>query len=182
MRETLSHMLKKFSREKPVMSHDTNRGSEPVNSPIWPLPPVVLLLFILAGIALNWLSPLGPSLYSVPRENVVIGLVIIACAFGIATLATRAMARAGTEMHAGRPASALVSSSVFRRSRNPIYLSFVLLLLGIGIATQNPWMILLAPCLLFYLQERVTKREEAYLQQRFGEDYLAYRRKVRRWF
>jgi protein-S-isoprenylcysteine O-methyltransferase Ste14 len=174
-------MLKKFSREKPV-SHDTNRGSELVNSPIWPLPPVVLILFVLAGIALNWLFPSGPALSSVPRENVVVGLVISACAFGIATLAARAMARAGTEMRAGRSASALVSSSVFSRSRNPIYLSFVLLVLGIGIATQNPWMVLLAPCLLFYLQERVIKREEAYLQQRFGEEYLAYRRKVRRWF
>jgi protein-S-isoprenylcysteine O-methyltransferase Ste14 len=164
------------------MLQDSNRGGEPVNPPIRPLPPVVLLLFILAGLALNWMFPLRPALSSVPRENMVIGLVIIACAFGIATLATRALARAGTEMRAGRSASALASSSVFSRSRNPIYLSFVLILLGIGIATTNPWMVLLAPCLLFYLQERVIKREEAYLQQRFNGEYLAYRRKVRRWF
>jgi protein-S-isoprenylcysteine O-methyltransferase Ste14 len=164
------------------MSQDANRGSEPVNPPIWPLPPVLLLLFILAGLALNWMFPLRPALSSVPRENVVIGLVIIACAFAIGVLAARAMVRAGTEMYAGRPASALVTSSVFSRSRNPIYLSFVLILLGIGIAASNPWMILLAPCLLFYLQERVIKREEAYLQQRFSGEYLAYRRKVRRWF
>jgi protein-S-isoprenylcysteine O-methyltransferase Ste14 len=55
-------------------------------------------------------------------------------------------------------------------------------LLGTGIAAANPWMILLVPILLFYLQERVIKREETYLTERFGGDYLTYKRRTRRWF
>jgi protein-S-isoprenylcysteine O-methyltransferase Ste14 len=58
----------------------------------------------------------------------------------------------------------------------------VFFMLGLGIATVSPWLILLAPLFLFYLQERVIKREEAYLTARFGPEYVTYRRKVRRWF
>jgi protein-S-isoprenylcysteine O-methyltransferase Ste14 len=154
----------------------------PVNPPIRPVPPAVLLLFILTGLALNWIIPLGPPISSVPRESVVVGLVIVACAIGIAIQAAREMARVKTAILPGQAASALVTAGVFNRCRNPIYLSFLLILLGTGIAISNPWMILLVPLLLFYLQERVIKREEGYLSQRFGEDYLAYRRKTRRWF
>ncbi len=117
-----------------------------------------------------------------PRESVVVGLIIVACAIGIGILAAREMSRVKTAILPGQPASVLVTTGVFSRCRNPIYLSFLLILLGTGIATANPWMILLVPLLLFYLQERVIKREESYLAQRFGEAYVAYRRKTRRWF
>jgi protein-S-isoprenylcysteine O-methyltransferase Ste14 len=163
------------------MSSKDHNGNEPVNAPIFPKPPVVTLLFIAAGFALERFLPLGGAAPS-PIESILVGCVIIACAFAIALLGGRELARARTTIHPGGSANALVQSSVFKRSRNPLYLSLVLFTLGLGIATANPWMILLAPLLLFYLQERVVKREEAYLTRRFGPDYLAYRQKVRRWF
>ena len=55
-------------------------------------------------------------------------------------------------------------------------------MVGFGLATANPWMIILAPLLVLYVQERIIKREEGYLTQRFGPDYIDYRKKVRRWF
>jgi protein-S-isoprenylcysteine O-methyltransferase Ste14 len=173
--------VRKIRQEKKrVREKDDLDG--PVNPPVRPVPPAVLLLFILTGFALEWLIPLGPGLSSAPRESVVAGLIIIACAIGVAVLAAREMSRVKTTVYPGQPASALVTSGVFSRSRNPIYLGFLLILLGTGIAAANPWMILLVPILLFYLQERVIKREENYLTKRFGEDYLAYKRRTRRWF
>jgi protein-S-isoprenylcysteine O-methyltransferase Ste14 len=106
----------------------------------------------------------------------------MAIAVLIALLAVREMMRARTTFHPGSKASALVQTGVFQRTRNPMYLSLTLFTLGLGIATANAWMILLAPALLFYLQERVVKREEAYLSRRFGAEYGAYRQKVHRWF
>jgi protein-S-isoprenylcysteine O-methyltransferase Ste14 len=103
-------------------------------------------------------------------------------AFAIAVLAGREMARARTAIHPGKPAAALVRTGVFARSRNPIYLGFVFFIVGFGLATANPWMILLAPILLLYVQERIIKREERYLTQRFGPDFIDYRKRVRRWF
>jgi protein-S-isoprenylcysteine O-methyltransferase Ste14 len=163
------------------MSGQDHTGADPVNAPIFPKPPVVALLFIAAGFALNHLVPPGPRSASLPLESAIIGGIIMACAVAIALFAIREMIRAGTTFRAGGQASTFVHTGVYKRTRNPMYLSLAFFTLGLGIATVNPWMAVLAPVLLLYLQERVVKREEAYLKERFGADYVDYTRKVRRW-
>ena len=163
------------------MSGQDNSGREPVNARIFPVPPVVAGLFIAAGLALNYFVPLlhpAPA----PLESRIAGGVIAACAFAIVILAWREMRRLRTTYHPGGKATALVRSGIYTRTRNPMYLGLTLFTLGLGIGTANPWLVLLAPLLLLYLQERVVKREEAYLTARFGAEYEAYRRRVRRWF
>ncbi len=164
------------------MTGQDHTGKEPVNAPIFPKPPVVLLLFVAAGFALQYFVPLAGRPPSTPVESIAVGGIVIACAFAIAALAAREMARSRTTIFPGGAAAKLVTSGVFQRSRNPIYLSFAFIMMGLGIASANAWMIVLAPLLLLYLQERVVKREEVYLTARFGPEYIAYRRKVRRWF
>jgi protein-S-isoprenylcysteine O-methyltransferase Ste14 len=141
----------------------------------------VALLFIAAGLALNHFIPLGPSSASLPLESVIAGGLIMACAATIVFFAIREMRRTGTTFRTGGKASALVLTGVYKRTRNPLYLSLTFFTLGLGIATANPWMVVLAPALLLYLQERVVKREEAYLSERFGAEYVDYTREVRRW-
>lgn len=162
------------------MTRQDTVENEPVNAPIWPKPPVVALIFALAGLALGRLVPLGSN--SASWESTLVGVAIMACAVGIVALAAREMGRARTTFIPGEQANALVTYGPFQRSRNPMYLSLVLFLAGLGVATVNPWLIALAPLLAIYLNYRVIKREEAYLQQRFGETYAQYKRKVRRWF
>jgi protein-S-isoprenylcysteine O-methyltransferase Ste14 len=164
------------------MDGQDHTGSEPVNARIFPLPPLVALLFIAAGWALNHYFPIGDSGASVPFENRIAGALIAGCAFGIAIFAVAEMRRARTAIRPGGKADALVSSGVYQRTRNPMYLSLALITIGVGIATANAWMVMMAPLLLLYFQERVIKREEAYLSARFGAEYDAYRSKVRRWF
>jgi protein-S-isoprenylcysteine O-methyltransferase Ste14 len=163
------------------MSGQDHTGAGPVNAPIFPKPPVVMLLFIAVGWALNRFLPLGPWSASPPFESALIGGIIMASAVAIAVSAFRQMWRAQTTIHPGGKASALVFTGVYTRTRNPMYLSLTFFTLGLGIATANPWMVMLAPALLLYLQERVVKREEAYLKERFGAEYADYMRKVRRW-
>jgi protein-S-isoprenylcysteine O-methyltransferase Ste14 len=163
------------------MSGQDHRGPGPVNAPIFPKPPVVALLFIAAGWALNHFIPAGPRGASFPLESLVIGVIIMVCAVAIALSAGREMTRAGTTFLPGGEASGLVLTGVYKRTRNPMYLSLTFFTLGLGIATVNPWMVVLAPALLLYLQERVVKREEAYLRERFGAKYEDYMSKVRRW-
>ncbi len=164
------------------MNGQDHTGAEPVNARIFPIPPVVAGLFLAAGLALGYFVPMMPEAGPVPLEVRIGGGLILACAAAIAGLAFLQMRRARTTFHPGHKANALVGGGIFRRTRNPMYLSLTLILLGLGIATANGWLILLAPLLLLYLQERVVKREEAYLNQRFGADYEAYRRNTRRWF
>jgi protein-S-isoprenylcysteine O-methyltransferase Ste14 len=163
------------------MSGQDHTGTEPVNAPIFPKPPVVALLVIAVGWALNHFVPLGPAGKSLPPESAIAGGLIMACGVAIALFAARQMIRARTTFLPGGKASALVFTGVYKRTRNPMYLSMTFFTLGLGIATVNPWMVVLAPALLLYLQERVVKREEAYLKERFGEEYTDYMRKVRRW-
>jgi protein-S-isoprenylcysteine O-methyltransferase Ste14 len=162
------------------MSGQDHSGAGPVNARIFPIPPIVAGLFIAAGWTLNHFLPLSGG-SPVALEAKIGGGLVLACAFAIAGLAFLEMRRAKTTFHPGHNANALVRGGVFERTRNPMYLSLTLVMMGLGIATANPWMILLAPALLLYLQERVVKREEAYLTQRFGREYLAYMDRVRRW-
>jgi protein-S-isoprenylcysteine O-methyltransferase Ste14 len=162
------------------MSGQDHKGQEPVNPRIFPLPPVVLLLFLAGGYGLQRFFPIGGGEPAI--ESLIAGNALMVLAFAIAVLAARELARAQTAIHPGKAPAALVRTGVFARSRNPIYLSFVFFMVGCGLATANPWMIILAPLFVLYVQERIIKREEGYLTQRFGPDYLAYRKKVRRWF
>lgn len=162
------------------MNGQDHKMSEPVNVRIFPLPPVVLLLFLAGGYGLRRLFPFGPE--KPDTASAVAGNALMVLAFAIAVLAARELARARTAIHPGKPAAALVTSGVFSRSRNPIYLSFLFFMIGLGLALPNPWLVLLAPVLLLYMQERVIKREEAYLAAQFGQEFAAYRGRVRRWF
>ncbi len=164
------------------MSGQEHTGGSPVNARIFPIPPVVVGLFIATGWVLGHFLPLTDRNAPASLELQIAGGIVIVCAFAIARLAIREMRRAKTSPRAGRNVSALAYGGVFRFTRNPIYLGMTLLTLGIGIATANLWLVLLAPALLLYLQERVVKREEAYLTERFGAEYLAYKARVRRWF
>ena len=162
------------------MSGQEHKGQEPVNPRIFPLPPIVLLLFLASGYVLQQLIPLGSGKPAV--ESVIAGNALMVIAFVIALLGAWQMFKARTTIHPGGSASALVTSGIYRRTRNPMYLSFLFFMIGFGFVMANPWMILLAPVLLLYVQERIIKREEGYLTQRFGPEYIAYRNKVRRWF
>jgi protein-S-isoprenylcysteine O-methyltransferase Ste14 len=156
-------------------------AGEPVNARIFPIPPVVAALFIAAGWVLNWFFPLlDPAAPPNFNAKIAAGIVLFA-SFAVAGLAFIQMNRTRTTFHPGHNASALVYGGIYRFTRNPMYLSLTLLMAGLGIFFANPWMLLLAPALLLYFQERVVKREETYLAARFGADYLAYKAKVRRW-
>jgi protein-S-isoprenylcysteine O-methyltransferase Ste14 len=163
------------------MSGQDHSAGEPVNARIFPIPPVVAGLFMSAGWALNWFFPLLDPAAPPPFAAQLAGRIVLSCSLAIAGLAFIQMIRARTTVHPGHNASALVRGGIYRFTRNPMYLSLTLLMLGLGFFFANPWMVLLAPALLLYFQERVVKREEAYLLARFGGGYLAYMAKVRRW-
>jgi protein-S-isoprenylcysteine O-methyltransferase Ste14 len=76
---------------------------------------------------------------------------------------------------------ALVTTGPFQFSRNPLYVSLTLLYLGIAIAAQSLWALALLIVVLAVMQRSVVRREEHYLEQKFGADYLRYKERVRRW-
>ena len=80
-----------------------------------------------------------------------------------------------------KPVTALVTSGPYRFTRNPMYVGFTCLYLGIALWANALWPLVLLPVVLVVMHHGVIAREERYLEQLFGDEYRAYRGRVRRW-
>ncbi|MCU1339506.1 MAG: hypothetical protein JWO19_5087 [Bryobacterales bacterium] len=89
--------------------------------------------------------------------------------------------RKGTNLRPDRPSSALVVAGPYRFTRNPMYLALTIFYLGVAVLMQSVCAVLLLPFVLFVIQRKVIRREEAYLERRFGAAYTRYQSEVRRW-
>ena len=92
-----------------------------------------------------------------------------------------ALRRAETTIRIDRPVSRLVTGGPFRHSRNPGYLSFAMIYAGVATLGRSTWAILLLPAAQTTVQRTIISKEERYLERRFGEEYLRYKARVRRW-
>ena len=92
-----------------------------------------------------------------------------------------AMRRAGTPTNPYKPVSHVVTQGPFRHTRNPGYLAMATIYMGITSLANALWAVLLLPVALIVVQRGVIEREERYLERKFGEEYLRYKARVRRW-
>ena len=142
-------------------------------------PPFAWLLALASGIAADRLYRLPFVPASVPRAWAGVAIFAIAFALGIWAIVT--IRQAGTQVETWKPTTAIVASGPYRFTRNPIYLGMMLALVGLAVILDSLW--LLAMLVPFYLVIRygVVAREEAYLERKFGDVYLGYKSRVRRW-
>ena len=92
-----------------------------------------------------------------------------------------ALRRADTPISPNEPTTRLVTEGPFRYTRNPDYLSASIIYAGVASLANALWAILLLPIVLVVTQRDVIEREERYLERKFGEEYLRYKARVRRW-
>lgn len=136
---------------------------------------------LLAGLVLDRLLPLPFAMAEFgglrwPAAGVLILIGVALFAAGV-----RNFSRADTPLPTNQPARVLVTTGIHRRTRNPVYLGLLLIYAGIGVAAQSPWILLLALPLALVIHYGVVKREEVYLERRFGDAYRDYKSQVRRW-
>jgi protein-S-isoprenylcysteine O-methyltransferase Ste14 len=79
------------------------------------------------------------------------------------------------------PVTALQTMGIYSISRNPMYLGLICLYSGIAVFKGNWWTFFLIPLVIFIVQQYIIRREEKYLERKFGNAFSAYRKKVRRW-
>ena len=140
-------------------------------------PPFVYLVAIALGMGLERLVPLP----FFPRAlNVAVGAVLGVIAMALFMVSVRNFHAAGTAVPANKPTTAIVRTGPYRFSRNPIYLAFSLLQLGIAIWVNSLWLLATLAAALALIHV-VIAREEQYLERKFGTEYLAYKASVRRW-
>ena len=145
-------------------------------------PPVIYLIGLVAGLVADWLYPLGigPGGLAPPTQWLA-GAIVILSALALAGAAIWEFRRVGTNVPTYRPTTALVIAGPYRRTRNPIYIALSLLFAGIAVAADNGWLLIALVPILAVMNWGVVAREDAYLEAKFGEDYRAYKRRVRRW-
>ena len=102
------------------------------------------------------------------------GVVLIGVALGL-------FRSSRTRPEPWQPASSLVNRGIYRFTRNPMYLGMAMFSLGIAMVFTSLAGAVLALAALIIIDRAVVRREEAYLTRRFGQDYLVYKARVRRW-
>jgi protein-S-isoprenylcysteine O-methyltransferase Ste14 len=141
-------------------------------------PPVVYLVAILTGLGIDlvWPLPFLPD-----PITVLLGIVVIAAAIALFVYAYTSFQNAGTPVPGNLPTTAIVRDGPYRYSRNPIYVAFSLLQLGIAICVNSLWVVATGVVAAAIMAVAVIPSEERYLERRFGNEYRDYQRSVRRW-
>ena len=141
-------------------------------------PPLIYLLALLLGLLLN--RRLHVPFLSRGVAHV-LGWPLVGGGMALAAWFARTLQGADTTLRTDKPVSSLVQEGPFRYTRNPGYLSLAMIYAGIAVLRNALWAILLLPVVLFVIQREVIGREERYLERTFGEEYLDYKTRVRRW-
>jgi protein-S-isoprenylcysteine O-methyltransferase Ste14 len=141
-------------------------------------PPLIYLLALLLGLVLDRRAHV-PFL---PRKaGRIIGWPLVGGGVLLGGWFRKTMREADAPIRTDRPVPRLTTEGPFRFTRNPGYLSLAMLYAGIAVLRNALWAILLLPLVLVVIQREVIGREERYLERTFGEEYLAYKARVRRW-
>jgi len=163
-----------------MSSSANNAGSGPDAANIGlARPPVIYLGAMGLGVVIHfwWPMPLVPSAIGTP-----VGVACTLTAVALFVYAVRTFKAAGTPVPGNLPTTTIVRTGPYRFSRNPIYLAFSLLQLGIALWVNSLWLVATLVAAVAVMSLVVIPREERYLAARFPSEYSAYRSSVRRWF
>ena len=145
--------------------------------PIVVQPPVVTMFVVLSAWLIHAL--LGPwqTIIRVP----VLGGVLVVLGFSFMMWARILFTSQNTTLFVGRPSSQLVCDGPFRFSRNPMYVGVLVFLVGLALWVGTWPFYMTVPVTFLFLNVFHIPREERMLRELFGERYLAYSKRVRRW-
>jgi protein-S-isoprenylcysteine O-methyltransferase Ste14 len=141
-------------------------------------PPLIFLVCMLITYGVHHFYPIGIGTTSVLKY---IGAAVTLFGFSLVVLVSRSFKRVETNIEPWKPTTTIVSTGVFAYSRNPVYAAFCIISVGVGIFLNSIWVLLSvipSGVLVYYI---AIKKEESYLEEKFGEEYIQYKSKVRRW-
>ena len=142
-------------------------------------PPLAWGLAVIAGLALNWLVPLPFLPVDLPAGW--LGAMVFILALALVAWAIVTITRAGSNVPTNLPITTIVASGPYRFTRNPIYLGMFLGLIGLAIAFDNLWLLMMLVPFALVIRYGVVARKETYLERKFGDVYRRYHTRVRRW-
>ena len=137
-------------------------------------PPLIFGGLIVVGLLIDGERGVPGTMQLSAVVLVLIGLALIALALGLFRISK-------TRAEPWQPTRALVARGIYRFTRNPMYLGMAIISLALALLFASVFAAILTLVATIIIDRAVIKREEAYLARRFGEDYAAYCRTVRRW-
>jgi protein-S-isoprenylcysteine O-methyltransferase Ste14 len=142
------------------------------------LPPTYLLIALAAMASLHFLVPIV-KIFPFPWNT--LGILFLFSGVALNLISDRRFHQAGTTVKPFETSSTLITNGVFRLSRNTMYLGFALLLGGVAIFLGSLSALIVLPIFAVLIEKNFIIREEKSLEKTFGQVYLDYKRKVRRW-
>ena len=143
-------------------------------------PPFVPLIALALGELIHrlvWSLPLPLA----GGARSVLAVALLAAGVALLLAAAGLFRKTGQDPKPWEPSPEIISDGVYRFTRNPMYVGMGVLQAGLAVALADAWVLLLVPvtwCVIYFIAIR---HEEAYLERKFGEPYLTYKRSVRRW-
>jgi protein-S-isoprenylcysteine O-methyltransferase Ste14 len=140
-------------------------------------PPLIYLLFMAIGALLQNQIPIN---LTIPGQRV-LGVLLATGGFSLSSWSVIHFFQHRVNPDPFKPTTGIITTGPYRYSRNPIYIAFVMIQMGMGVWAQWPWMLITAVPATAIIFFGVILPEERYLEKKFGEDYMNYRSRVRRW-
>lgn len=159
--------------EKPALKPVTEATDHP-DVPV--IPPIMFLLMVMAGITLDWLVP-----FNLGHGWGGFGLFLLLGGLGGVFWCKKLFDEAETNISPDQPTLTIITKGPYQYSRNPVYVCFLIAYLGLAALADAPVMVLLTGGLYYLLDHYVIEREEAYLEEKFGDQYLEYKKTAPRW-
>ncbi len=153
-------------------------GERKDNAGVIAPPPLIYAAGLGAGLALERIAPLRLPGGMWPKAA---GMGLGLAALGLAVWGAMTLRCAGTAVDPRRGTQAIVTGGPYRLTRNPVYLSLALLLAGGALALGTGWGLAMLAPVLWVVQRGVIVREEMYLEGKFGDLYVEYKKRTRRW-
>jgi len=142
------------------------------------LPPTYLLVTIVLMLVLHFLLPVSRI---IPIPWNILGVLPLACGIALNLVADKAFHQAQTTVKPFEESNALITTGVFRISRHPMYLGYVLILVGMAVVVRSLTPYAVIPIFAILMDVVFIRAEERMLATKFGQAWVDYASAVRRW-
>ena len=143
-------------------------------------PPIMFSTLLFIGFIAHWVFPIN-FIIDKWSARLFIGIPISILSGLIALSAFKIMKETNTDINYKKQTTKIIIKGSFRFTRNPLFLSLLLAFGSIAVCTNSVWLLALLVLLFIIFNFGVVVREERYLEECFGEEYIQYKNKVRRW-
>lgn len=169
------------TRANNIQGQVTKMNVDSAHKSRWEISEVVFGIPFLISIAIQFVVPFSLPQGILRQVLIPVGTALIIVGIGFIVLARRELAQYNQPTDPGFPTSKVVNTGVFSISRNPLYLGIINTFIGIALAFNFFWVLVLLIPAIILCHSVLVVPEERYLRSKFGREYLLYASSVNRW-